>query len=160
MHDSEDDHGLGRPEPWETGEEDRSLDDCVEVAEWRAKWAPPCPDGNPQELRRPLGFRERNVGELELRVALGGGDYGGCRVIVDERDDEVYVRVLVCGEEERPVHPRDRDYMDCPVRVWLDEPLGGTGQSAQSETESITTLGDDRSSGGGDTIAAAGLGAS
>jgi hypothetical protein len=50
---------------------------------------------------------------------------------VDERDDEVYVRVLVCyedeeaeDEEEDDVRPRHREYMDCPVRVWLDRPLG------------------------------------
>ena len=41
-------------------------------AEWREKWAPAWPDENPQRLLRALGFRERNVGDLELRVALGG----------------------------------------------------------------------------------------
>ena len=96
-----------------------------ESAAWREKWAPPCPDGNPQELRPPLGFRERNIGELELRVPLCRGDNGACQVIVDERDDEVYVRVLVCRDEQQADGPRDRrSYTDCPVRVWLDRPLG------------------------------------
>ena len=75
----------------------------------------------PSDSRRPLGFRERNVGELELRVALGDGDHGACRVIVDEQDDEVYVRVLVCYDERSS---RPREYIDCPVRVWLETPLG------------------------------------
>lgn len=84
-----------------------------------------CPDGQQQRLCHPLGFRERNVGELELRVLLGPGDDGVCQVIVEERGDEVYVRVLA--------HVRDEDdargdhihsYIDCPVRVDLDEPLG------------------------------------
>jgi hypothetical protein len=92
--------------------------------EWCEKWAPPCPDGHPQRLRRALGFRERNVGELELRVALGGDDLGVCHVIVDERDTEVYVRVLVAYSDDDEDEPRSREYMDCPVRVWLDRPLG------------------------------------
>lgn len=47
--------------------------------------APCCPDGNPQRVCHPLGFRERNVGELELRVALGGNDGGMCQVIGTNR---------------------------------------------------------------------------
>jgi hypothetical protein len=62
---------------------------------WWEPW-PVCPDGNPQELRHALGFRERNIGELELRVELGGHDRGVCQLIVEERDDEVFVRVVVC----------------------------------------------------------------
>lgn len=98
--------------------------DAEACAAWREKWAPSCPDGNPQQLRAALGFRERNVGELELRVPLGGHDRGVCRVVVDERDDEVYVRVLVCcyDEEDEPTHSA-RAYTDCPVRVWLERPL-------------------------------------
>ncbi len=68
--------------------------------EWCQKWAPRCPDGNPQRLRRALGFRERNVRELELRIPLGGNDHGACQVVVEERPDEVYVRVLVCCDHE------------------------------------------------------------
>lgn len=91
---------------------------------WTEKWAPDCPVGNPQRVRRALGFRERNVGELELRVALCR-DEGVCEVIVDDRDDEVHVRVVVCCDErdDRAVRA-PRDYTDCPVRVWLDRPLG------------------------------------
>jgi hypothetical protein len=84
-----------------------------------------CPDGQQQRLCHPLGFRERNLGELELRVLLGPGDHGVCQVIVEERGDEVYVRVLAhcCDEDDAPAR-RSRDYIDCPVRVELDEPLG------------------------------------
>ena len=65
-------------------------------------------------------------GELELRVALAGDDHGVCRVILDERDDEVYVRILVCccDEDDDDDAPRNREYTDCPVRVWLKRPLG------------------------------------
>lgn len=87
------------------------------------RWAPCCPDGKPQRACHPLGFRERNLGELELRVALGGDDGGVCQVIVDECDDEVYVRVLVCRKHDED-RASSREYLDCPVRVWLERPLG------------------------------------
>lgn len=84
-----------------------------------------CPDGLRQRLCHPLGFRERNVGELELRVLLGPTDGGVCQVIVEEPDDEVYVRVLVhCRDEHDLPEHRPPHYTDCPLRVWLDEPLG------------------------------------
>lgn len=90
-----------------------------------AKWAPPCPDGSPQRLCHPLGFRERSVGELELRVSLGGDDGGVCHVSVDEREDEVYVRVVVCkSEEDKKAPRRHTGFTDWPVRVWLERPLG------------------------------------
>lgn len=92
---------------------------------WCEMWAPCCPDGNPQRVCHPLGFRERNVGELELRVALGGNDGGVCQVIADEREDEVYVRVLVCRHDEDHAAAEPRlDYSDWPVRVWLEQSLG------------------------------------
>jgi len=99
--------------------------DAEVTALWHQKWAPRCPDGNPQRLRRALGFRERSVAELELRVPLGGDDHGVCQLVVDERDEEVYVRVLVCysDRDNEPSRP-DREYIDCPVRVWLGRPLG------------------------------------
>ena len=93
---------------------------------WLEKWAPRCPDGHPQRLRRALGFRERNLGELEIRVALGGNDNGVCQLIVDERNTEVFVRVLVCydpDDDERAAR-RSGQYTDCPVRTWLQNPLG------------------------------------
>jgi hypothetical protein len=89
---------------------------------WLEKWSPECH----RRVRRALGFRERNLGELELRVVLGGDDGGICRVVLDEQDDEIYVRVLVCGcrHDDEDDTRRDREYMDWPVRVWLKEPLG------------------------------------
>lgn len=68
-------------------------------AAWCAKWAPPCPNGNPQRLRAAVAFRERNVRELELRVPLARGENGACQVILEESDDTVLVRVLVCVDE-------------------------------------------------------------
>ena len=86
------------------------------------KWAPACPDGNRQTVRRALGFWERSVGELELRVALGGDDLGVCEVVIDERTDEVYVRVLV-DHRDADRASEALEYVSCPVRVWLDRPL-------------------------------------
>ena len=43
---------------------------------------------------------------------------------VDERPEEVYVRVVVCHSgraEEAKARTRTTD---CPVRVWLEQPLG------------------------------------
>jgi hypothetical protein len=130
--DSPDDLSTEYPEgplrPWERWVTDETGESFIEFdteahAEWCEKWAPPCPAGNPQLPRHALGFRERSIGELELRVALGG-DEGICQVIVDERDDEVYVRVVVCYEDEDDAPARRPEYMDCPARVWLDRPLG------------------------------------
>jgi hypothetical protein len=84
-----------RLSPWERWaiEEDGEpiVDFDVEAhAEWCAKWAPPCPAGNPQRRRRALGFRERSVGELELRVPLSLSEReGACQVIADEAVDDV-----------------------------------------------------------------------
>jgi len=91
--------------------------------EWVEKW-PPCPDGNRLKLRHALGFRERNIRELELRVLLGGDGWGVCQIIVDEREDEVHVRVLLHRSEERRLRAADREYLDSPVRVSLARPLG------------------------------------
>ena len=92
--------------------------------DWQDKWAPPCPDGRPQALRRASGFRERSAGELELRVALGTGEGGVCQIVVDELEDEIHVRVLIhregMGDGELPSH----HHTEGPVRVWLDTPLG------------------------------------
>ena len=54
---------------------------------------------------------------------------GVCRVILDERDDEIYVRVLVCccddrDDDDADGDRRDREYTGWPVRVWLKRPLG------------------------------------
>jgi hypothetical protein len=53
-------------------------------------------------------------------------DEGVCDVIVDERDDEVHVRVVVCYEDDEDDDSvaRPREYTDCPVRTWLEQPLG------------------------------------
>jgi hypothetical protein len=129
-----------RPDPNKTNSETRPLhrwerwgldwagqpiiewDDEAHAA-WCAKWAPRCPDGNPQRVRRAIAFRERNVCELELRVPLAFDENGACQVIFEESDDTVLVRVLVCFDPEREVFPRPQEFVDCPVRVWLDRPL-------------------------------------
>jgi hypothetical protein len=117
---------LGRWERWTTdwaGEPIVEFDSQAHEL-WLRKWAPACQ----RRVRRALGFWERSICELELRVPLGGYDRGVCRVILDEREDEIHVRVLVCwcdddGDDDDGTW-RDRGYTDCPVRVWLKEPLG------------------------------------
>jgi hypothetical protein len=115
---------LGRWERWTTDWDGTPIVefDSESHERWLEKWAPPCH----RRARRALGCRERNISELELRVALGGDDRGVCRVILDERDDEVHVRVLVCGcDDDNDDDDRTwREYTDCPVRVWLKQPLG------------------------------------
>lgn len=115
-------------ERWERWTTDWNGEPIIEFdseahAEWLEKWLPECH----RRLGRVLGFWERSVRELELRVVLGGDDRGVSRVILDEQDDEVYVRVLVCccyDDDDEDDTPRDREYMDWPVRVWLKRPLG------------------------------------
>lgn len=47
-----------------------------------------------------------------------------CQIIVDERDDEIYVRVLLHRSEgHHGVTRTDREYLDFPVRVSLVRPL-------------------------------------
>jgi len=116
---------LGHWERWTTDWDGQPIIefDSEAHSKWLEKWAPECR----RRVRRALGFWERSTGELELRVPLGGHDRGVCRVILDERDDEVYVRVLVCwcdDDDDDDGTRREREYMDCPVRVWLKQPLG------------------------------------
>jgi hypothetical protein len=96
---------------------------AVTEDEWFGAW-PPCPDGEPVGLCHPLGFRERNLCELELRVLLGGDNDGVCQVIVDEQDTEVHVRVLVHLHDHEGRRVRSHHYVDCPVRVDLENELG------------------------------------
>jgi hypothetical protein len=127
LSETPDGHGGRRPRRWERRTSDSEGEPIVEVdtearAEWREKWAPPCPVGNPQLPCHALGFRERNACELELRVPLTRGE-GVCEVIVDEGEDEVYVRVVVCYVEDEDEAGRP-EYTNWPVRVWLDGRLG------------------------------------
>lgn len=117
---------LGRWERWSTDPWGNPIVefDSEAHAEWADKWIVECPDGYPQRLTHALGFRERNVGELELRVAIANDDNGACQVIVDEQAAEIHVRVSICYDEEAYVPPDKREYIDCPVRVWLDAPVG------------------------------------
>ena len=100
-------------------------DDDDEHARWLDRWTSPCPDGHPQRVAACLGYREREPGRLQLRVALGGCDNGVCDVIVEEDEDAVRVRLLVCYDEDRLEDGEDREYTNCPVHVYLDKPLAG-----------------------------------
>ncbi|HEY2441122.1 MAG TPA: hypothetical protein VGI07_12875 [Solirubrobacteraceae bacterium] len=90
-------------------------------ARWLDRWAPTCPIGNPQRVRACLAYREWDPRRLQLRVALAPGE-GICAVVVDEQEDVVYVRALLCYDpDEEETGPRE--YGNCPVHVYLDEPL-------------------------------------
>lgn len=103
-----------------TGAEFRDED---EHARWVERWTSPCPDRRPQRVANCLGHREREPGRLQLRVALTRGE-GVCDVIVEEDQDTVRVRLLVCYDEDCLESWADREYTDCPVHVYLDQPLG------------------------------------
>jgi hypothetical protein len=112
------------PADWERWPEEWNEDlRALWCDRWQPNW---CPVGNQQIRGRPLGFSKQTACELELRVALRR-DEGVCQVIVDELGDEVYVLVITCYEEEEPEHELPAplgERLDCPVRVWLDRPLG------------------------------------
>jgi len=93
-------------------------------ARWLEKWAPECPIGLPQRVAVCLGQREREPGRLQLRVAMCGGE-GICETIVEEAEDTVRVRVLLCYDEERVAEYGKREYVNCPVHVYLESPLAG-----------------------------------
>jgi hypothetical protein len=95
--------------------------------EWLERWAPECPDGDPQRLCTILGFRLKGADYLQLRVVLGWLDGGVCRAVVDEHADRVVVRALACMVDEPPVPNefcRPGHTVDCPCNVPLDAPLG------------------------------------
>jgi len=96
--------------------------DEAEHAEWLDRWTPRCPIGNPQRFRSCLAYREPEPGRLQLRVALTSGE-GVCDVVVDEQEDVIYVRALLCyaPDDEETWPP---EYCNCPVHVYLDRPLG------------------------------------
>jgi hypothetical protein len=80
-----------------------------------------CPIGLPQRPVACLAYREREPGRLQLRVVVST-DEGICDAVVEEGDDRVYVRVVMCYDvdEARP----DDSVLDCPVHVYLEQPLG------------------------------------
>jgi hypothetical protein len=94
-----------------------------EHAAWLDKWAPKCPIGNPQRVGRLLGYREREPGRLQLRVALRARTDGICEAMVEETEETVHVRVLLCFLDRDDAW-EDNEYMDWPVHVYLDRPLG------------------------------------
>lgn len=94
--------------------------------DWLEKWAPPCPDGNPQRLLEILGFRLKGADYLQLRLVLKPGADGVCQAVIDEHEDRIYVRAIACLPQEDadgPAYFRTEE-MDCPCNVWLDAPLG------------------------------------
>jgi hypothetical protein len=73
-------------------------------------------DVHHQSFPRPcLGYREREPGRLQLRVALSV-DEGVCDIEVEEDQETVAVFVTVCGSA-------GGESFDCPVHVNLDAPL-------------------------------------
>jgi hypothetical protein len=80
------------------------------------------PDRQHSRPRVCLGFREREPGRLQLRVPLRIGE-GVCEVVVEEDEHTVFVRVIVCYDENDL--DDDREYVNCPTHVYLEQPLNG-----------------------------------
>ena len=81
-------------------------------AAWCEIWAPRCPMRNPQRSAMLVGYREREPGRLQLRAVIRVGTEGECDVIVQEDEETVRVRVVLCWEDSED-HWNDRDYMRC-----------------------------------------------
>ncbi len=69
-----------------------------------------------------VAFRERNVSELELRVPLSEAENGACQVIVEELEDKVRVRVLVCFD------PRQTSSRPLATSRTVQSASGSTGR--------------------------------
>lgn len=98
--------------------------DDDERAAWCETWAPRCPVGNLQRPATLVGYREREPGRLQLRAVIRAGTEGVCDAIVEEDETTVRVRVLLCWPDSTE-HLNDRDYVNCPVHVYLETPLDG-----------------------------------
>jgi hypothetical protein len=107
-----------------------------EHAAWLDKWAPKCPIRNPQRVGHLLGYREREPGRLQLRVSMRPGTDGVCDSIVEETDDAVHVRVILCFED-RDESWDDREYWNCPVHVYLEKPLGDRSVIKADDEEAL-----------------------
>jgi hypothetical protein len=57
-----------------------------------------------------------------VRVPVRVSKEGVCEVLVDEQDHSVHVRVLMCYPPDAS-YEEDQHWMNCPVHVYLDEPL-------------------------------------
>jgi hypothetical protein len=107
-----------------------------EECAWLDRWAPKCPIRNPQRVGRLLGYREREPGRLQLRVAIRPRTDGVCEAIAEESEATVHVRVLLCFED-RDESWDDREYWDCPVHVYLEKPLGARTVIAVDGNEAL-----------------------
>ncbi len=90
---------------------------------WLGKWAPECPDGNPQRL----GFRLKGPDYLQLRVILTPRDGRVCAAVIEEHPAMIVVRAIACLPDDGPDgrrRARQRELVDCPFNIWLDAPLG------------------------------------
>ena len=106
---------------WIDGSEIEEWDADANAA-WCEKWAPRCPMGNHQRSATLVGYREREPGRLQLRAVIRVETEGGCDVIVEEDEETVHVRVLLCWPDEVD-HWNDREYVNCGVDAYLDSPL-------------------------------------
>jgi hypothetical protein len=110
-------------------------DDLVEEAEERCP-INRCPIGLPQRRCRCLAYREREPGRLQLRVVMSTCD-GICDAIVEECEDRVYVRVVLCYDDS--VEPTADQYANCPTHVYLEKPLGER-KVIDAETDRVLPL--------------------
>jgi hypothetical protein len=97
---------------------------CYQDGGWLDDWTAGCPRGYPQRPVTLLGCRLTAADCVQIRVALGGGDDGVCRLFAEQSDDCIYVSAWADREtDEEPTADAD-DAVDIGCPVWLDEPLG------------------------------------
>jgi hypothetical protein len=99
----------------------------------------PCPDGDPQRECELIGFRLKAPDLLQLRLALRPDDNGICEVLLDEQPDCVRVRAFACINlrSRRRRFDGGSTEMDCPLRVWLSEPLADRPVLDQASGEEL-----------------------
>jgi hypothetical protein len=86
------------------------------------RWAPPCPAGHPQRPTPAIAHRDKLNGLIQLRALMQPAD-GICSVVIQESYDLVLVRVILCRPHDDWDDDDESELFNCPVRIWLDEPL-------------------------------------
>jgi hypothetical protein len=86
------------------------------------RWASPCTAGHPQRPTPAIAHRDKLGGLIQLRALMHPAD-GICSVVIQESYDLVLVRVILCRSHDDWDDDDDSELFNCPVRIWLDEPL-------------------------------------
>jgi hypothetical protein len=101
---------------------------------------PDSPSATPGRV--PGLHREREPGRPQLRVVVSP-DEEICDALVEECDDRVYVRVVMCYDERKAC--TDDSFVNCPVHVYLKQPLGELSDRNRARARSREASASDRS---------------